>query len=318
MHSLGDMQERKNKRLALLLICTIAVTVMSSFWINRRSTESVDPSTFRIEDLSIVDSVALVAPGRNVSLRFDGTKWMVNESYRADGQMIEVFFATLEQIVPRRPVSENMRDSVEKLLKESGTKVELFANGEKKGEFYAGGNERKSEAWFVSPQKGPFVVVIPGYRVYASGVFELDEGGWRDKQVFRFNQRNFRSLALDFVREPSNSFVINYEDQLFEIPGLPEADTAKVFNYLDAASLLKAESIVRPGELQWVDSLLSQPPSFTIGVTDISGRTSRLRIYSPLAGKRQVLGVMGDEPALFNKSDIVKLAKKRSYFVISR
>ena len=301
-----------------MLVALIAVTVLSSFWLDRRSTDSVDPSLFRIDDLAIVDSVVLSAPGREVALRFDGTRWMVNNKYRADGQMIEVFFATLEQIVPRRPVSENMRDSIAGLLKNSGTRVSLFAGAEKKGEFYAGGDEKKSEAWFLSPEDGPFVMVIPGYRVYAAGVFELDEGGWRDKLAFRFNQRNFRSLALNFSREPASSFVINYQDQVFEIPGLPESDTTKIFDFLDAASLLKAESMVRPGEMAWVDSLLMQSPSFTIDVTDISGRTTHLTIYPPLGRQSQVLGVMGEEPALFRRSDIVKLAKKRSYFAISR
>jgi hypothetical protein len=312
------MQERKNKRLAFLFAALVAVTVLSSFWLDRRSTDSVDPSLFRIDDLGIVDSVVLSAPGREIALRFDGTRWMVNNKYRADGQMIEVFFATMEQIVPRRPVSENMRDSVANLLKNSGTKVALFAGAEKKGEFYAGGNEKKSEAWFLSADEVPYVMVIPGYRVYGAGVFELDEGGWRDKQVFRFNQRNFRSLAITFSREPANNFVINYEDQTFEIPGLPETDTTKIFDFLDAASLLKAESIVRTGEHAWVDSLLTQAPSFAIDVTDISGRTAHLTIYPPLPGRPQVLGVMGEEPALFKKSDIVKLAKKRNYFAISR
>jgi len=297
-----------------LLATLVAATIFSSFWINRKSTDIVDPSLFKVDDLSVVDSVELVAPDRNVVLRFDGTRWMVNNQYRADGQMIEVLFATLEQIVPRRPVSENMRDSVTRLLKQSGTRVALYAGVDKKAEFWAGGDEKRSEAWFLSPEKGPFVMVIPGYRVYASGVFELDENGWRDKLVFRFNQRNFRSLALNFTKESSSSFVINYEDQVFEIPGLPVADTTKIFDYLDAAALLKAETLVRPGEILWVDSLLTQPSSFTVNVTDISGRTSQLKIYPPVPGKSQVLGVMGAEAALFRKSDIIKLAKKKTYF----
>ena len=309
------MQERKNKRLAFLLAAMIAVTVLSSFWLGRRSTDSVDPSLFRIDALELIDSVTFQAPGGNVILRFDGTRWMVNDQYRADGQMVEVFFATLEQIVPRRPVSTNLRDSVSRFLVESGTKVQLFASGEKKGEFWAGGNRQKSEAWFLSSDQQPYVMVIPGYRVYASGVFELDEAGWRDKQVFRFNQRNFKSLALNFTREPANSFVINYQDQVFDIPGIPNSDTTKIFDFLDAASLLKAVNLVRTGEIRWVDSLLTQQPSFTIDVTDISDRTSQLRIYPPLAGESQVLGVMGEEAALFKKSDIIKLAKRKSYFV---
>jgi hypothetical protein len=310
--------EKRNKQLAFLLTAIVLAIVLSSFWLKRRSFDSVDTSIFKVDDLATIDSVMLEAPGRKVALKFDGTRWMVNDRYRADTKMVEVFFATLAQIVPRRPVSENMRDSVAGLLSSDGTRVTLFAAGERKKEFYAGGNNAKSEAWFYSPEEGPYVMAIPGYRVYASGVFELDEGGWRDKQVFRFNQRNFKKLALTFTRDQASSFEISYTDEVFNIPGLTEADTTKIFDFLDAASLLKAEELVKPGDNVWVDSLLTRQPSFTIDVTDISGRTAHLTVYPPLPRKRQVVGTMGDEAALFSKSDIIKLAKKKSYFAAPR
>jgi hypothetical protein len=310
--------ERRNKQLVILLVLLISATIFSSFWLKRRSFDSVDASIFRVDDLAAIDSVALESPGGNVALKFDGTRWMVNGKYRADGQMIEVLFATLAQIVPRRPISENMRDSVAEMLTKRGTHVVLVAGGDRKAEFYAGGNAVKSEAWFYSPAKGPYVMAIPGYRVYASGVFELDESGWRDKQVFRFNQRNFKRLALSYTRDPASNFEILYEDQEFDIPGITTADTAKIFDFLDAASLLKAEELIRPGERVWVDSLLAQTSSFTIEVTDISGRISQLVVFPPLARERQAIGIMAGEAALFRKSDIVKLAKKKNYFAASQ
>jgi hypothetical protein len=309
--------EKRNKQLAVLLVALVALTVLSAFWINRPS-DVVDAGIFRVDDLTLVDSVTLDGPGCSCRLHFDGTRWMLNDKYRADGQMVEVMFATLAQVTPRRPLSDNLRDSVARMLEQKGTRVTLFASGEKEMEFYAGGDEEKNEAWFLSPTDGPFVVAIPGYRVYAAGVFELDESGWRDKQVFRFNQRNFKSLSLNFIRDPSSSFVINYEDQEFGIPGIAAIDTTRIFDFLDAASLLKAEEITQPGQRKWVDSVMAQPASFTIDVTDLGGRTSRLTIFPPVARERFVAGMMGDEPALFSKSDIVKLAKKRSYFSATR
>jgi hypothetical protein len=310
--------EKRNKQLAVTLVALLALTVLSAFWINRRAFAGADAGIFRVADLTLVDSVALEAPGRSNKLSFDGTRWLLNGEHRADGQMVEVLFATLAQVTPRRPISDNLRDSVTRVLEQRGTKVTLFATGEKKMEFYAGGNEEKNEAWFLSPTEGPFVVAIPGYRVYASGVFELDESGWRDKQVFRFNQRNFKSLSLDFIRDPSSSFVINYEDQEFDIPGITAPDTSRIFDFLDAASLLKAQEIISPGEKKWVDSLMTHPASFIIDVTDLAGRTSRLTIFPPVARERLVAGMMGEEAALFSKSDIVKLAKKKSYFSATR
>ncbi len=41
---------------------------------------------------------------------------------------------------------------------------------------------------------------IPGYRVYVSGIFELDESGWREKRVFAFNWQNFQKLDAHFPK----------------------------------------------------------------------------------------------------------------------
>ena len=307
------MQERKNKLRALLLIALLLTTTAAYYFTERDSRPTVDPSLFRVEGLDKVDSALLESGGRRIVLNFDGTRWMVNNKHRADAQMIEVFFATLAQVVPKRPVSENMRDSVAASLEKTGIRVSLFTDRELAKEFTVGGNSQKSETYFVSSTDGPFVMTIPGYRVYAAGVFELDESGWRDKQAFRFNQRNFRSLSTTFVRDSDQSFVITYEDQVFGISGINEPDTAKLFEYLDGVALLKAEELYSGG-ISWVDSLMALQPSFSVEVTDTQGRVRKLVVYPPVSNQQQVIGIMGEEAALFQKKDIVRIAKKRSYF----
>lgn len=308
------MQEKKNKMLALTLIALLLITTVTFYLTNREAGPVVDPSIFKVDGLETVDSVELSSPKGKYVLHYDGSRWVVNSNYRADTQMIEVLFATLAQVVPKRPVSENMRDSVATALRDRGIKVSLFAGKLLMGEFFVGGNEQKSETYFLSTTDGPFVMTIPGYRVYAGGVFELDEGGWRDKQVFRFNQRNFRSLTTTFAKDPAQSFVITYEDRVFEVPGLNDPDTTRMFDFLDGVALLKARELYKQGAQQWVDSLLNVQPSFTMEVSDVQGRTSKLVIYPPLATQTDVVGKMGEEAALFQKKDIVRIAKKRSYF----
>jgi hypothetical protein len=315
MRNSPDMQERKNKLLALSLILLLLTTTAAFYFVAREADDGVDQSIFRIEGLETVDSVELESPRGKAVLRFDGAKWTVNSRYRADAQMIEVLFATLAQVTPKRPLSENLRDSTAEELTHNGTRVALFAGEVLKKEFYVGGNPQKSEAYFHSPSDGPFVMTIPGYRVYVAGVFELDEAGWRDKQVFRFNQRNFRNLTTTFHKDADQSFVITYDDQDFQIPGLADPDTTRIFDYLDGVALLKAEELYLGGDRTWVDSLLAVPPSFTIEVSDTQGRKSRLVIYPPLARQAQVVGRMGDEAALFQKKDIIRIAKKKSYFL---
>lgn len=306
--------ERRNKLLALSLVILIGLTSAAFYFTNRDTGPVADPSLFRVDGLETVDSVEIESPRGKVTLRYDGSKWVVNKGHRADAQMIEVFFATLAQVVPKRPVSGNLRDSVAGMVRKEGARVALFAGEELKKEFFVGGNPQKSEAYFLSSVEGPFVMTIPGYRVYVAGVFELDENGWRDKQVFRFNQRNFDKLTSTSFRDPADNFVITYEDRVFEIPGIQAPDTTKIFDYLDGVALLKAEELYSVGQKPWVDSLLNVTPSFTIEVADTQGRTSTLVIYPPLAARSQVAGRMGEQAALFQKKDIIRIARKKSYF----
>ena len=87
--------------------------------------------------------------------------------------MIEVLFATLQQAEPKRPVSPSIRDSVRQDLRQRGVRVSLFSSGVKEVGFYAGGNMKKTQAFFSHEQKDetPYVITIPGYRVYVSGIF---------------------------------------------------------------------------------------------------------------------------------------------------
>lgn len=300
------------------LIILLIATFGAYYFTSRDANPSVDPDIFRVDGLEDIDSVELVSKQQSSALHYNGSRWMVNGSHRADAQMIEVLFATLAQVVPKRPVSENMRDSIANVVRTDGIRVALYADGALKKEFFVGGNAQKSEAYFLSATDGPFIMTIPGYRVYVAGVFELDEQGWRDKQVFRFNQRNFRQLTASFVKDVKESFDITYEDRVFEIPGIESPDTTRIFDYLDGVALLKADQLYRPGSTRWIDSLLNVQPSFSIEVTDTQGRSSRLVIYPPVGNQQLVAGRMGDEPALFQKTDILKIAKKKSYFQTAR
>jgi hypothetical protein len=120
------------------------------------------------------------------------------------------------------------------------------------------------------------------------------------------------------VKDPADNFVITYEDQVFEIPGIAQPDTARIFEYLDGVALLKAEELYKAGQKPWVDSLLNSQPSFSVEVADTQGRKSTLVIYPPIARRQQVVGRMGEQVALFQKKDIIRIAKKRSYFQLTK
>ena len=305
------MQERINKRRFILLAVLTLVTLVVFWWLQPENRLDIDQNIFRVDDLSSVSRVELASESSVVSLAFDGGQWRVNDRFDADANMIRVLFATLQQAVPKRAVASTRRDSVFHGLSESGVKVSLYSGDELRKQFYAGGNAARTQALFADPaSQDVYVMSIPGYRVYVSGILELREQGWRDKFVFGFNWRNFRSLDVEFPEKPSENFNVSMSKDYFGIRGM-NADTAKLNTFLDNLSLLIVEEYVLEPKL--TDSLQKVKPRVQFLVTDIGNRTYRLRLYQPES--RSVLGLVQDsQAAVFEAGKIQPLLKPKSFF----
>jgi hypothetical protein len=158
------------------------------------------------------------------------------------------------------------------------------------------------------------VVNIPGYRVYAAGVFEQTVNDWRDKRVFSLNWRNFKSLTTTFTKDPGETFTISGKGNQFAIEGMTEVDTARVNTYLDDVSLLAGESIYQVGSRSRIDSLVAGPSSFEVVVSDIGSRSFKFEVFPPLRTETNVFGRVNGEIMVFPRSQLVRIAKKKSWF----
>ncbi|WP_333819374.1 DUF4340 domain-containing protein [Ohtaekwangia sp.] len=304
------MQEKKNKLLLLTLVALLAATAGIYWYGNRDTSLQVDKDIFHYNDLKSVNEIVLESSKGKVDLKFLGSAWRVNNTYNADRAMIEVLFATLLKAEPKRPVATSLQDSVSRAIEKEGVKVSLMVGSNKVEEFYAGGNDRKTQAYFKKSGETPYIMTIPGYRVYVSGIFELPENGWRDKYVFGFNWRNFKSLEAQFPASHADDFKVQMDDNFFGITGV-ETDTARLNNYLDAVSLLTVDEYVTPtAEL---DSLGKTSPMLTLVVRDIADHDYSLKIFSPTK-KRQFFVQSNDAWALLQENKIRTLLHPKRYF----
>jgi hypothetical protein len=306
------MQERKNRKLAVSTIVLTITIVGLWFFAFRESSIEVDETAFVIEDMAAIDRVEMLSVRDTVVLRFDGAKWMINDRYPADRRTIQVLFGTIEHVKPRRPVNDKREAEVIGQLKNSGTSVRFFARENLLKSYTVGGIPQKPEAWFQLPGAAPVIMNIPGYKVYAAGVFEQSVNDWRDKRVFGLNWRNFRSLTTTFTKD-GETFTVSGDDNLFSIQGM-EADTAKVNTYLDDVSLLVGEGFYTRGQRERIDSLLAGPTSFEVVVTDIGDRSFKLEVFPPLRNEADVFGLVNGEIMVFPRAEMARIAKKKSWF----
>jgi hypothetical protein len=307
---------RNNVYLLISLLLMVALSSSLVFFGNSDQQSSVNKNLFKIEDQAKIDLVILKGASEEVKLHFDGSKWMVNNSFEADRKLIEVFFATLLQAEPRRPVAQKLKDSVHQQIMKEGVDVQLYQGEILMKNYRVLGNNRKTETYYeLDGESTPYVVAIPGYRVYVGAIFELNDYDWRDKRIFNFNWQNFKRLTANFQRNEKESFSISFQGKFFGLDGNQKADTTQLNDYLDAVSLVQAVQYIPEGESTAYDSLLHTPPYFSIEVTDIANRVYLLDVFQPNKLDPLVLGRLGDGQALLiRREDFIRLDRKRSHF----
>lgn len=301
------MQERRNKILLIILLLLIAATATVLFIQAEGDGIFEGKDLFKVEDLKSIDRIELTSQNDTIHFIFSGTRWMVNDRI-ADRDMIDVLFATLLQAEAKRPVAEIRNDSIYQAMKTSGVRVKLFEKEQEKKSFIASGNARKSEAYFADDSGNVYVMNIPGYRVYVSGIFELKETEWLDKYVFAFNWTNFKNLSTEFATSPNNNFLIEMQNGYFGIKSL-ETDTAKLNDLLDAVSLLTVDQYTNG------DSLLAKQPLVKITVKDIADRTYMLSIYNISKDGKIACLVKDSLPAWIDNRKLTRILKNREFFI---
>jgi hypothetical protein len=308
------MQEKRNKRLMISLVILLSASAFVYFLLLVDRRPVVENNIFKIEELDQVDQIVLSSVSDTITLDYNGSHWKVNKLYDADRNMIDVLFATLQQAVPKRPISQSQQDSIAALLKTTGVKVELSIAGAHTKTFYAGGNSAKTQAYFMDPENGGiYLMTIPGYRVYVSGILEMDEGGWRDKYVFGFNWTNFKGLEVEFPERPANNYAVFRERDRFGITGIDQIDTARLNTFLDQVSLLEADRFLSDRII--LDSLSKVKPLMVITVRDIASREFVLKVYIP-DRTGEVPGLIADtQLAYFQRQKIQPLVRPKSFFV---
>jgi hypothetical protein len=308
------MQEKRNIRLLLSLIVSCVVLAVVLYISNRESFSALDKQMFQVADQTQINKVVIKpTTGEALELRFDGAKWQVNNSFQADAQMVKILFATILQTEPRREVPLSLQDSISNHIKTTGREIQLFEGDQLVKQFWVGGNDAKTETYFQLPDGAPFVVQVPGYRLYIASVFELAANDWRDKRIFNFNWQNFKSLKTRFSSQSNQDFSISFANQIFVINEVAVADTTKLSNYLESAFNLQADQFLTVSGKY--DSLLATTPAYSISVTDIANRVYQLEVFPQLKGEQLILGRVNAElPALFSPLQIAPIARERSYF----
>ena len=328
------LQSKKN----ILLFVSFTILSLASlilFFLGREVKSEIDPAIFKLLDSKAVDKVTIEKSNEKIDLIFLNGGWRVKVlgagaslvsgeavGWEADGDLIDILFATMEQVVPKRNVASRIQDSIVNQISKSGIKVSFLSNSNVQKTFSLLGNEGLGITYFLDQSDGtPYIMAIPGYRVYVAGIFEQDGNDWRDKRIFNFNWRNFKELQVEFPRSPNQNFTVAMTGQYFSIVGENKIDTTALNNYLDAVSLIEADAFYQLGETSKMDSLSDTNPIMVITVKDVGNQLYSLKLFAIGKADRNALAVWGDTIGTngslvwFDRRNILQLYKMKKDFV---
>ncbi|MBM3177059.1 MAG: DUF4340 domain-containing protein [Bacteroidetes bacterium] len=282
--------DRREIRLWTSLFLLTALSVAIGLFSSMDQKIAIDP--FWRFGNDPVNRILISKGSEKADLTFQSGTWQVGDSLRANSDRISVFLAALARAQGRRYASPEQNDSLVRLVVKEGVRVEIFSGDKRLTEFLAFGNPEKQETWFMKAKGVPVQVAIPGYRTYLFSAFDVDPNRWRDLRVFDFNWRNFSGFKVEFPKDESSSFSIEPADGWFGIPGIAPVDTARINDYLDAVSLLKADEY-RTSQGPLLDSLIRVDPTAILSARETSGAIHRLRVFD------QGLAMLDDKQVLF-------------------
>jgi Domain of unknown function (DUF4340) len=305
------MREKRNKILTVSLLLLVCILVGIVFIKTNNKNTLVDKNIFNVPDSKVIDRIQLLSLQDTVTLTYNSSRWLVNDIEQADRGMIDVLFATIVQAEPKRLIKGNQADSLLDQLNKSGVTVSLYQQETLVKQFLAGGNKRKTQAYFKDETNQVYAVNIPGYRVYTSGIFEQTSTDWFDKFVFAFNWVNFKKLTVHYPSRKENNFEVQLNDRVFKIAGLV-TDTTKLNDFLDAVSFLTVDEYAATK----TDSV--DQHEVTITVTDLSDRSYTLNITTQVKAGKILCFVKNNQPAWIDARKLIRLRKNRQFFAKSQ
>lgn len=268
---------RSVRNLTITLASVVACIV--GLYLSDDYGDEADDGLFRIPSDAVVDDIRIQSAGDSVRLLGNASGWSIGDSVRAGQDRVRVLLAALQRMKPGRAPGTQMRDSLKSAFLKSGVQVTVSAGNEQVLLFSALGNEERQETW-LSDSDGSEIrrMSIPGYSTYLMEIFSADPDTWRDTRLFNLNWRNFSGYTARFPGRSGDDFTVAQQDGMFTVSGVA-TDTARLNSYLDAVSLMSAESIRIP-DAEELNQILSTPVGVILQVREVSGNFFQVSVLA--------------------------------------
>ncbi len=204
---------------------------------------------------------------------------------------------------------------VVKEIASQGLKVELYdENDEQLIAYYVGGVTQDERGTFMilEGSEQPLVMHIPSWDGNLAGRYWSNEETWLDRTVFSYEKEDIQSIAVEYPRQKSKSFILNRKEAGdFEVRPFYEVTPVitqplipnRTDDYLDHFQKLMAEAYRNDSPKR--DSIVRLIPFSVVTVTDKNGEKVTARFHP----QKVIEGVPDNE----NYRKGAKIANKDGY-----
>lgn len=285
---------KKNRGLIILLVVLIAVAAYF-FFTQTSGTIKNELQDFAIEDTASITKVFIAdAEGQQVTLTKSDRGWLVNNTYFARPDNIQLILTTFNRIDIKSPVSKAAFDNVVKNIATTGTKVEIYQENKDLPSkiYYIGGATMDHQGTYMLLEKNgekssvPFITHIPGFYGYLSNRFFAEEQLWRDVTIFKYHPDQIKEVVVEYPDVPEQSFKIEKnvnEIKLYSYPqntNIQGADTSRLADYLYRFEKVSFEMVDMESTQQFKDSVIASVPKFIIKVVDVTNIVTEVKAFN--------------------------------------
>ena len=249
-------------------------------------------SDFAIKDTSSITKIFIVdAQGVSVTLSKSKDIWMVNDKYIARPDNIRLLMKTFSRIDVRYPVPKPAFNNVVRDLATKATKVEIYqGEGEPSKVYYVGKSTNDNQGTYMLLEEDgvkstvPFIMYIPGNYGYLTSRFFTEAQQWRDAVVFKYQPEAIKSIEINYLETPEQSFVISNTEGSFSMSDIGsdkplKVNKEKLKEYVGRYSKIYYEMVDIESKQSRIDSVIASPPYITIEVKDLIGGSNKIVLY---------------------------------------
>jgi hypothetical protein len=299
------MQRKKNFILLVIFLILLGWTAVYINLEQKQEGLSIDELKFSVTDTASIDQIIITGNEFTNILSKASGYWKVNDTYSLDPSMHKVLMSVLNQVRVKRTVPKTELQKISEDILNNGFKIEIKSSPAPDRVFYAGGNGI-SLSYFMGEDGVPYIVHLPGYESYVTGIFEVAENDWRDRLIFKTSWLGIKTLDLSYPGNANNNISVKAENNLYTVAGITELDTAGLMGFLDKISYFYTDQFIDAGQVEAYDSLKETKP-FAILLVNSLGMVEPvgIRFYSQLPDDNVMLGVLNDgQMCLFSSSRI--------------